>query len=303
MKIAVICRGSQTFLNPLIKHWLDCGHILITDEKEIGKADVIFCEWANEQSVEIIWKTVGKKVVIRMHGSEYYQGFHNLWNIQKLAAVICANPDYVIPNVNVINCALPIDTNFWKPNKSVKKIPRKLLMVGSFCYSKGHVALLNFILDNPDFFSDISFVGCIEPKDDPVRACETKKVIAEIVHLSSKYNLPVKIKNEMTRESLRKEYQSAEYIVSNSVNEGFHLSIIEGVLCDCKPLIHDWIGADKIYPESLIYSSAKEFWNLIGHYPSVKARELQTFIMDNWNEEKIFATIDNTLLDAARENM
>ena len=73
MKIAVVCRGSHTFIKPLLQHWKEKGYTIV---ESLRQADVIFVEWANEQSVAVTQEAHHKNVVIRLHGSEYFQGFH-----------------------------------------------------------------------------------------------------------------------------------------------------------------------------------------------------------------------------------
>ena len=102
--------------------------------------------------------------------------------------------------------------------------------------------------------------------------------------------------------AVRELYSSSEYVVSNSVNEGCHLTVCEGALCGCKPLIYDWLGAKHIYDFATYYNT-KSFWELIDDYPHKTRTFLRNSIIDKFQDKKVFETIDNVLFEAAREWM
>ena len=297
MKIAIVCRGSFTFLEPLIEHWKKNGYTIIDT---LHGADVVFVEWANEQSIHVTQEVTRKNVVIRLHGSEYFQNFHDKWDVEKVHTVIKANPMYTIPGVNVVDCGLPINDDFWHEIDGVKRDDRRILMVGSFVYSKNHIGLLHMLSERRDYFKEIIFVGDISAKEDPYRCAETRKTLTQIEYYASKYQLPIDIRNKMTSAELRKLYSTCGYVVSNSLNEGFHMVISEGILCGCKPLIYDWLGAEEIYGFNT-YHNSQTFWRLIDNYPYKTQSYLKGSILTKFNRNKIFETIDGVLFEAARE--
>jgi len=297
VKIAIVCRGSYTFLKPLVEHWEKKGYIIVGT---LNGADVIFVEWGNEQSVNVIQESKRKNVVIRVHGSEYFQDFHKQWDKEKIHSVIKANPAYTIPGVNVIDCGIPIDSDLWSPINGITRDDRRLLMVGSFVYSKNHIGLLHILSERSDYFKKIIFVGDKNATDNPYRYSETRKTLTQIDYYKSKYNLPVRIMDKMPLDELRELYTSCGYVVSNSINEGFHLTISEGILCGCKPLIYDWLGAKEIYGFET-YHNTKSFWDMVDNYPYKTQTYLKNTILNKFGKDKIFETIDNALFEAARE--
>jgi glycosyltransferase involved in cell wall biosynthesis len=50
-----------------------------------------------------------------------------------------------------------------------------------------------------------------------------------------------------------------QYIVSTSVLESFGYGIAEGMACGVKPLIHNFIGANQLYPAKYCFNSIREF--------------------------------------------
>lgn len=297
MRILPICRGSKVFLDPLLAHWEMQGHTMASG---MFDADVIFVEWANEQSTTITQQARHKNIVIRMHGSEYFQNFHATWNKGKVAALIKANPTYVVPDVSTVLLPIPIDTSFWATPTDALRNPRSLIMAGSFVYSKNHIGLLSILANRPDYFTNIVFVGDMQAKDNPYRYAETQKVLAQIQYYAKKYNLPVKLIDAVPPEKLRELYRQCEYVVSNSVNEGCHLVIGEGVLCGCRPLIYDWMGAREIYGFET-YHNVTTFWQMVDDYPYETNTYLQKTIATKFDRDMIFSVIDDTIFEAARE--
>lgn len=296
MKILTICRGSTKFLEPLITHWEKEGHQLV---KTIPEADVIFCEWGNEQSIAITDRAIRNNIVIRVHGSEFFQNYHARWNKEKVFAVLKANPTYNIPDVNVIDCGIPIDTNFWSAAAVIRK-QKRLIMVGSFVYSKNHVGLLHILSENPDYFEEIIFVGDLNAEENPYRYAETQKTLNQIEYYANKYNLPVFLKHKKTPEELRELYSTCGYVISNSINEGFHAIICEGILCGCQPLIYDWEGAEEIHGIRT-YHNSSTFWKQVDI--PLNQSELIANVVHKFNQKVIFNQIDDVLFDAAREWM
>lgn len=297
MRILPICRGAKTFLNPLLAYWESQEYIMASG---MADADVVFVEWANEQSTVVTQQVRHRNVVVRMHGSEYFQNFHTAWNKEKVAALICANPTYKVPRVPTVSIPTPIDTDFWAAPTGTLNDSHSLIMAGSFVYSKNHVGLLSLLSDRPNYFNKILFVGDMQAQDNPYRYAETQKVLAQIRYYAEKHKLPVTLIDAVSPEKLRELYRQCGYIVSNSINEGCHLVIGEGILCGCRPLIYDWMGAREIYGFETYYN-AKTFWDMVDNYPYATATYLRETILTKFNQNKIFSTIDDVIFEAARE--
>ncbi|MBD3257172.1 glycosyltransferase [candidate division GN15 bacterium] len=48
-------------------------------------------------------------------------------------------------------------------------------------------------------------------------------------------------------------FEDKGYVISTSLFESFHYSIAEGMASGVLPLIHDWFGADKLYPKDYLF--------------------------------------------------
>jgi len=58
-------------------------------------------------------------------------------------------------------------------------------------------------------------------------------------------------------------YRDKSFVISTSLFESFHYSIAEGMSCGLIPLIHDWYGADLLYPNEFLYSDPDDCLRLL----------------------------------------
>ncbi len=58
-------------------------------------------------------------------------------------------------------------------------------------------------------------------------------------------------------------YRGMDFVISTSLFESFHLSIAEGMASGVLPLVHDWFGADNVYPESCRFLTAADCLKLV----------------------------------------
>jgi len=63
-------------------------------------------------------------------------------------------------------------------------------------------------------------------------------------------------------------YADKGYVISTSLFESFHYSIAEGMASGLLPLVHDWYGADYLYPQEYLFSDPDDCLRLL--------RELET---------------------------
>jgi len=53
--------------------------------------------------------------------------------------------------------------------------------------------------------------------------------------------------------------QNKHYIVSTSICEGLPVGILEGMACGLKPVIHNFLGAEDIFPSEFLFNISEEF--------------------------------------------
>jgi len=53
--------------------------------------------------------------------------------------------------------------------------------------------------------------------------------------------------------------QDKDFIVSTSICEGYPVGILEGMTCGLKPVIHNFLGAESIFPSEFLFNITEEF--------------------------------------------
>ena len=104
-------------------------------------------------------------------------------------------------------------------------------------------------------------------------------------------------------------YRDKDYIISTSLFESFHYSIAEGMATGLMPLIHDWYGADKLYPNEYLFSDPDDFLTLVKRLQSSDrfqlAQENRHFIVGKYNsmnKHRVIGQLLHTLMVNSNED-
>jgi glycosyltransferase involved in cell wall biosynthesis len=288
-KMAVICRGNTVFIDDLIDHWRNKYQFV----NNMHEADVIWVEWGNEQSIQATCQSLKKNVIVRVHGSEYFQDFWKHWG-DKLHTVITTNPYYTFENKGRrIFLPVAIDTSFWQ-NSNIEQIESgSLAIIGNLEYSKGHIPLLRMLSEYPTKFGTIYIVGKRE-HEDVAKNIVSKKIEHICTSMGKRYQLNIKWIDFLPKDKLRDLYHSVEFVVSNSTNEGCHTVIQEAMACGCKVLVADWMGADILFPDDVVFKNSREFWNIADNYP-LTCVDILEWARTNFDKELIFKKMNEII--------
>lgn len=75
------------------------------------------------------------------------------------------------------------------------------------------------------------------------------------------------------------------YLLSTSQWEGCPKGIIEAMACGIKPLIHNWVEAEEVFPKSFLFNTVDEFKALL-ESPFYLPKEHRFYVEDKFNAEK-----------------
>ncbi len=288
IKLKSIVRGNLNSFEFLRDEYFKKKYELVEDYND---ADVVWVEWANEQSVDASFDSPKRNVIVRALGSEYYQNFWAAWGGQ-IHTVISVNPLYKFP-VHTVYIPGFVDTDFWKPLPGSKR-RNAIAMVGNFDYVKNQLGLLRLLAERPKYFNEVLLVGGITAQKDwkKDQKITTRKIIQQLVYFAQQHGINLQLIDHQFKMPLREIYNSVKFVVSNSINEGCHAVIQEAMSCDTKVLVADWMGSRDIFFEPYIYSTAKEFWLLVDHYPK---KELREWAKRYFSMEVILPQIDKVI--------
>jgi glycosyltransferase involved in cell wall biosynthesis len=94
-----------------------------------------------------------------------------------------------------------------------------------------------------------------------------------------------------------------DIIISNSMQEGYHQAIFEAMSYGVYPLVHNWLGADTLFPEESLFFSQRELVDEIMEWDKMsladkaaKAIAVQHFVREYHDQEKCAQKVVDVIL-------
>lgn len=270
--------GLTNFIQPIIDSFIEKGYKVNTCFKTsqdelvaiIRDSDVIFIEWANEIAEFITNKLadrlVNKVVVIRLHSYEFLHGHLQTINWNKVDGVV-----FVAEHVRELSAQL------WKQIGVTKDFP-------TFVITNG-VDVEKFVMPEKrerDF--NLAMVAAISNKKGPMLIIQA---MAALVKKNPKYTLYIAGEFQEPRYQIYMSYMieklglkdniflqgkkedipnwllNKSHIICTSPWEGSPVGIVEAMATGCKPLIHHFPGADKLFPKEYLWKTVQEFVDMV----------------------------------------
>jgi len=125
-----------------------------------------------------------------------------------------------------------------------KQRSKKIASVGYINYKKNPALLLYCFKKIHEYDSEYSLHIAGQHQDSRIQLY--------FDHFLRKNPLPVYFDGWV--EDMPSWYADKGYVISTSLFESFHYSIAEGMASGLLPLIHDWYGADFLYPRDYLFS-------------------------------------------------
>lgn len=286
--IFFVKQGLDNFLEDIItgiSNEYETKKIIVANFKQIDEgiewADICWFEWCDELIAYGSRSSFAKqrKIICRLHSYEAFTNYP--------ADVIWENVDKIIFVAEHIK-------NFVIDSFNIDKDKAAVIPNGIPCKK------WTFADRKPGF--NIAYVGYINYKKGPMLLIHTFKAIYDI---DNRYKLFIAGKfqdhrdvlyfNQMIKEfgiednviyegwqnNLDKWLEDKNYILCTSILESQNTSVMQAMVKGIKPIIHNFVGAKNIYPESLI-------WNTIGDAVSIvinneyNSQEYDSYIKNNF---------------------
>ncbi|ABR30380.1 glycosyltransferase [Thermosipho melanesiensis] len=313
-KIAFICLdGLDNFIDDIIvalsdEYW--SRKFVISDKLEIYKAidwgDIIWFEWAN--NVAILGSNFeglsNKPAIIRLHSYEAlgdYPKKINWKNIDKLIFVSEHIKDILkihIPNIenivdiDIINNGINLEnTKFSEKNKGFN-----IGVVANISHKKNPSMMLQIIKKLVEIDSKYKLHIAGEHLE--------LRYMIYFQHMIKEMGLENNIIFYGFIEDINEWLEDKNYILSTSIHEGHPLNIIESMAMGIKPVIHNYFGSKKQWPNELIFNTIDEAVDIILE-EDYDSRKYRTFVEKNYDFKKEILRIKNLIntLNKERKNI
>lgn len=236
-----------------------------------GWADLVWFEWCDQLLIHASHQTKGRPIVCRIHSYEVFTDMPGKVNWPQVDQLIfvndsvrqlferqvrCTTPRTVIHNgVDTDRYVIPPEKPRTKKIASVgfinyKKNPALLL----YCFKKIHEYDPSYSLHIAGTFQDSRYQLYFE-------------------HFLKQHPLPVVFDGWVS--DMPAWYADKDFVISTSLFESFHYSIAEGMASGLLPLVHDWYGAENLYPREYLFSDPDKCLALLQRLESADRRALQ----------------------------
>lgn len=301
LKICIFDGNYFKFLKPLISHWKELGHEVMTDKsfdpKLVQWCDLAWFEFCENSMIRAshendeLWNVVegqikDKIIICRVHDLDYWTGNCNVvtWDwvthvvyiadhIRKRA--ILDRPQ-LEPKHSLIKHGIDLDKYILRKDRTVGKIA----WIGNVNWMKQPEFALQLMADLPRNM-ELHMVG---------RGWRTwdvawREQFIGYNHLNVFFYDSVPEINDFLEDK--------QFLLSTSVKEGFGFAIGEAMVKGIKPLIRSFYGSYDVWPEKLIWNDVEGLKRLILEpYTEEDMRSYRSFIEMNYNQERMFKEYD-----------
>jgi glycosyltransferase involved in cell wall biosynthesis len=298
MNIAFLCTGGNTFLKHIIAHFRKSHEVKEFRSGTVHElyalmnwADVSWIEWCDQLAIHATQHPTASRVICRLHSYEAFSYFPTQMKWENVDDLI-----FVAPHIRKI-----LYSRFPDIEKQVKS---------HIVYNGVDVDKFTFKEHAPGF--NIAYVGYINEKKNPGLLLHC---MWELLKRDDRYRLHIAGRHQDLRlqlyfdqmvkdlffenrivfhgwiDDINAWLQDKDYIVSTSYLESFCYAIAEGMACGIKPVIHNWIGVEHIWPAEYTFNVIDEFCYHI-QSEVYDSDEYRQYVVDNYSVEKQIAAIE-----------
>lgn len=299
--------GLDTFIDDIIKdlsNLYETRKIIVKDFMQIDEGmkwgDVCWFEWCDEL---VIYgshhKQEGIKIICRLHSYEAFTPYPNL--------VDWENVDYTIFVAEHIRTTVL---------KSTSIAPERTGVIQNGV----HMDKFNFSMRSKGF--NIAYAGYINYKKGPMLLLQTIKAITEnddryrlfiagefqdlryvqyFRQMLDQMKLNKNVFYEGWQSDLNSWLEDKHYILCTSVLESQGMGIMQAMSKGIKPVVHNFVGAKEIYPESYVWNTTAEACRMVfsEEYNPIEYRK---FIEDNYEYRGKINRIIRLINDISESN-
>jgi glycosyltransferase involved in cell wall biosynthesis len=276
-RILVVAR-HQMFIKSLVESLQSGNELLLLtgDSPErivagLAWADVAWFDWSDDLLAFATHQKISCPIIARCHSYEVFTEFPTQIDWSKVATVVFVNHSVrelfqqivkTPVHTEVIANGLNLQTFQFQPEKQQTK---QIASVGYINYKKNPALLLHCFKAIHEYDPSYSLHIAGEYQDP--------RIALYMTHFLQKHPLPVYFDGWVA--DMPAWYADKSFVISTSLFESFHFSIAEGMSMGLLPLVHDWYGADNLYPENILFSDPADVVRLLRQYEKANTQELR----------------------------
>ncbi|MFQ6009484.1 MAG: tetratricopeptide repeat protein, partial [Candidatus Zixiibacteriota bacterium] len=222
-------------------------------------ADIAWFEWCDQLIIEATKHPKVCPIVCRLHSYEAFTDMPKKVDWRKVDHLIFVNRSVKEIFERQMRIGTPVsiihngvDLNKFSIPKD-KKYGKKIASVGYINYKKNPALLLYCFKKIHAYDSEYTLHIAGQHQDARIRVY--------FEHFLKENPLPVYFDGWV--EDIPAWFADKDFIISTSLFESFHYSVAEGMACGLLSLIHNWYGANYLYPEEFLFNDPDECLKLL----------------------------------------
>lgn len=275
--------------------------IIVNDYREIDLgmnwADICWFEWCDDLMIygSNLDVAKDKTIICRLHSYEAFTDYvyKVKWSVvDKVIFISESIRDYVIESVKEIDkriaSVIPNGINLDKWTYSKHKRGFNIAYVGYINYKKGPMLLLHAFKAIYD--TDNRYMLYIAGK------FQDDRDVLYFEQMIKEFGLENNIIFEGWQDNLDDWLEDKNYIICTSILESQNMSVMQAMAKGIKPLIHNFVGARKIYNENYIWSSIDQVLEVVND-SRYESKQYRNFIYENYSIESQINAINKVLIE------
>jgi glycosyltransferase involved in cell wall biosynthesis len=280
--------SSDTFVRPIVEALQSKGYECVLDssfdKNTASESDVIWCEWADQNAMEVQNFIFRGKKILRIHGYEVYeQDTYRYLNPKAFDTIIFVSQE--IADYYQVQIKGTLDNVVVMPNwvdstkftiADGKEKNNNVVATGYIGRKKGLGDMLLIATAYPNH--QFHLVGSVQELD--------------IAHYLETVDLPknLHIHPPMSQEELNNFYADKSYYLHCGLRETFGVAIYEAMLSGLKPIVRDAVGTKQWYDEQWIWKTLEEL-NRMLDIDEVNPSEYREYAKNVADTEKLINSI------------
>ncbi len=258
-------------------------------------ADLAWFEWCDNLLIEATKYPKQCPIVCRLHSYEAFSDMPTKVDWSKVDQLVFVNRSVEELVRPLITGAVPwtvihngVDCNKFQIS-SAKVYGKKIASVGYINYKKNPTLLLYCFKKIHDYDPEYTF--------HIAGAHQDARIKLYFDNFLKENPLPITFYGWV--DDMAKWYADKDFVISTSLFESFHYSIAEGMTSGLLPLIHNWYGAQYLYPTEYMFGDPDSCLKLLSELEKRDRHEAaennRRFIMSRYNSKDKFNQISGLL--------